>query len=76
MARLAIRATGDKSTRESVTTGKEQLQAHVYVGNKCMGTIEIRQHSDLYTYARWYSNTSKSTVIATWDGYSETQRMG
>ena len=72
MARLAIRAKGDKSQREHTAVGNDEVLAHLYVGNKCMGTIELRQHSDMYTYIRWYSTDSKCHVIDTWCGYSET----
>jgi hypothetical protein len=72
MARLAIRATGDRNKREHVASDNERVTAAVWVGNKCMGTLELRQHSDLYTYVRWYSTESKCQVLATWDGYSDT----
>jgi hypothetical protein len=34
MARLAIRATGDKNRRENVTTGDTRVEWVVYDGNK------------------------------------------
>lgn len=47
MARLAIRATGDKSRRENVTTGDTEVIAVLYDGNRAQWTIY--HHGDRLT---------------------------
>lgn len=47
MARLAIRATGDKSKRENVTTGDTDVRIDVVSGNAHIYTIYV--HEDAYT---------------------------
>ena len=41
MARLAIRATGDRSTRESVIVGDGEVSAVYWVGNRPMFTVSM-----------------------------------
>lgn len=63
MARLAIRATGDKSKRENVTTGDRVIHVHCYEGNNEVhrfsivdqgnGTIEYQSASK--QFRRWYT---------------------
>lgn len=48
MARLAIRATGDKSRRESVSTGDGEVSAIYITGNRAMFTVSM-QYPDVLT---------------------------
>lgn len=59
MARLAIRATGDRSKRENVTTGDNVVETNVYYKNKRIlfvnyniqhDTLHINVGDDKYNY--------------------------
>ena len=47
MARLAIRATGDHSKRETITTGNECVYVDVIVGNKTVRHLKINEIGDV-----------------------------
>jgi uncharacterized protein YpmB len=71
MARLAIRATGDRSKRESVTTGERHVIATITEYNSPILEVEVR-HSDgettyvvyEYTFGKRYM---KHSTITYWD---------
>lgn len=47
MARLAIRATGDRSKRETITTGNDCVYVDVIVGNKTVRHLKINEIGDV-----------------------------
>jgi hypothetical protein len=47
MARLAIRATGDKSQRINTTTGEDCIRIEVIVGNRVLRYLKINSIGDV-----------------------------
>lgn len=71
MARLAIRATGDKSRRENVTTGEKQVCAGVHVGNKHVAHVTLWENSIGKLVVR-VEKLHKSVHVSVHDKTSET----
>jgi hypothetical protein len=70
MARLAIRATGDKSAREVVATGERMVRVEFRIGNKLVRTYTL----DTYEAGkpRIVEHSENGTHVCTTHIHSET----
>jgi uncharacterized protein YqfB (UPF0267 family) len=65
MARLAIRATGDRSKREHTITGDEVVHVRVYNKNTYTHTIRIAGSDDitLCTVSEHFASPFSTTIV-------------
>ena len=56
MAKLYIEATSDKTARIASKGGDEMVNVKLQAGNRILGHVELRHHSDGTVYVRWYDS--------------------
>ena len=65
----------ERGGRPAKKGGDVQLDITLALGNKVIGSIELRRHSDGFTYVRYYKNGT-CTLIDTVDGYGIHEQPG